>query len=568
LSPGATGNSFASFLLGYPANGSNVQISPPTAGSLRYQGYFVNDQFQISNKLTVNMGVRWEIPGVYTERFDRLATFDPTMVNPLLQGINVNGSPAKGAFVLVGTQNHPDRGLRPEKFGLFAPRLGVAYRVSDKTVIRTGGGIFYIPATVKFEEGPYGNPVNYIQNQLINTINSSVTPLNTLSNPYPGGLIGAPGRNSNFQSVLLGGSLRAPLQFQSYGYTAQWNLAIQHEFAGGITVEAAYAALKGTHLPINDYQMNQLPDQYLPLGSNLQTLVPNPFFGTITTGALSQPTVQRQLLLRPFPEYTSLQNPTGNFGNSSYHSLQLKAEKRFGSGGVLLGTYTFSKIISNVESNTSGWLDSATGTGGIQDNNNLVLEKSLSSFDSRQRFVLSYVLDLPFGHGKRFLPNVQGAADKLVSGWGVNGVTTLQMGFPLALTATPNNFIFGGGLRPNVISGCDPVKSGAIQDRLLSYFNTSCFSLPAPYTYGTEGRTDPRLRGPGIANSDFALFKKTPLTERFNLEFRAEIFNIFNRVQFGTPDRTFTTNANSTFGRITTQANQPRLVQMALRLQF
>ena len=234
----------------------------------------------------------------------------------------------------------------------------------------------------------------------------------------------------------------------------------------------------------------------------------------------------------------------------------------------MLGTYTFSKLISNVESNTSGWLDSASGVGGIQDNNNLALEKSLSSFDSRHRFVLSYVVDLPVGKGKKFFPGVQGFTDKVVSGWGVNGVTTLQMGFPLALTAGPNSYIFGGGLRPNVVAGCNPVKSGAVQDRLLAYFNTSCFSFPPPYTYGTESRTDPQLRGPGIANYDFALFKRTPITERFNLEFRAEVFNLFNRVQFGTPDRTFTTAANSTFGRITTQANTPRLIQLALRLRF
>jgi len=332
-------------------------------------------------------------------------------------------------------------------------------------------------------------------------------------------------------------------------------------------VEAAYAALRGLHLPIADYQMNQLPDRYLSLGGQLLDQVPNPFLGTITNGPLAQPTVQRQLLLRPYPEYTSLQNPTGNFGRSSYHSLQVKAEKRFGTGGTILGTYTFSKIITDVETVT-GWLDSGTGSVTYQDWNNLRAERALSLFDSRQRFVLSYVVDLPFGKGKRFLPNVQGFADKLVSGWGVNGVTTLQKGFPLNIVASPNNFIFGGNLRPNVVSGCDPMKSGPAQDRLLQYFNTSCFSFPAPYTYGNASRTDPHLRGPGIANSDFALFKKTPLTERFNLEFRAEVFNIFNRVQFGTPDRTFTTNANSTFGRITTQANTPRLIQMALRLQF
>jgi hypothetical protein len=255
----------------------------------------------------------------------------------------------------------------------------------------------------------------------------------------------------------------------------------------------------------------------------------------------------------------------GNVGTSSYHSLQSKVEKRFAAGGTVLGAYTFSKLLTNVES-IDTWLEA---DAAVQDFTNMRAEKSLASFDTRQRLVISYVVDLPFGHGRRFLPGAHGFADKAIGGWGVNGVSTFQDGTPLGLTASPNlTDSFGGGLRPNVTAGCDKFESGPIQQRLHDYFNVSCFSVPGAYTFGGEGRTDPNLRGPGQANYDLALFKRTTLAERLNLEFRAEAFNVFNRVQFANPNTGVTTAANPTTGWITSQANNPRLLQLSLRLRY
>ena len=574
LSSGATGNAVASFLLGYPASGT-TQTSPFTAGSIRYQGYFANDAIQVGSKLTLNVGIRWEVPGTWTERFDRQAIFNPSEVNPVLTNVTVLGHPVMGAFDLVNSQQHPQRGVYREQYGLFAPRVGIAYRLTDRTVVRTGFGIFFIPADVQFTIGPYGNGVDYYSNVMIATTNSGVTPFNTLMNPYPNGFIAAPGRNPVYQQDLLGAAPRGPLGFEPYGYTEQWNFTIQHQFGQGVALEAGYVGLRGVHLPQGSYNMNQLPDQYLSLGSQLLQQVPNPMASYVLNGPLTQPTVQLQQLLRPFPQYTgtsavaaSLTNPGAFFGNSSYQALQVKAEKRFQKGGTMLASYTFSKIIANVETVTT-WLDSATASSiAVQDFSNMKGEYSLSSFDSRQRFVFSYVYDLPVGKGQPFLGGVTGIASKLLSGWGVNGVTTFQPGFPLALTASPNSFIFGGGLRPNVTSGCNKEVSGSAQSKFLQWFNTSCFTFPAAYTYGSESRTDPQLRGPGIANYDFALYKKTAITERYNLEIRAEAFNLFNRVQFGTPNTVFSTASTSTFGQITTQLNQPRLIQVAMRLRF
>jgi hypothetical protein len=211
-----------------------------------------------------------------------------------------------------------------------------------------------------------------------------------------------------------------------------------------------------------------------------------------------------------------------------------------------------------------------TGVGGssLQDPNNLRAEKSLSGFDSRQRLTVAYALDLPFGKNKKLLRTTNPVADKLVSGWSVSGTSTFQEGFPLALTATPNVTGFNLGLRPNVTAGCQKTVSGPAQSRLTHWFNVGCFSVPNAYTLGNESRTDPDIRGPGVNNFNFALLKRTSFTERFKLEFRTEVFNLFNRVQFAIPNTSVTTAANPTTGYITSQLNQPRLIQLALRLMY
>jgi hypothetical protein len=576
-SAGATGDPFASFLLGLPASG-NVQTSLFTAAGLHYQGYYFNDTYQATNKLTLNLGLRWEIPGQYTERFDRQTSFNPGMVNPTLAaaGIKVNGAPVMGAFALVNSPDHPERGLRPEHWKLFAPRIGVAYRLSERTVIRSGAGMFFIPTDAVFAEGPCQAAITYITENMVSTIDNQVTFTNTLSNPYPNGFPAPPQRDPSYQFTLLGqNQIRSPLRTEKYGYTYQWNFSVQHQLPKDVALEASYSGLRGLHLFRGNPSMQRdvLPGQLLTsMGASLRDQVPNPFYGFIKTGTLAQPTVQRAQLLLPHPQYQSLYDFGGYMGDTSYHSLQMKAEKRFAGGGMLLASYTFSKSIGNAET-FSSWLEggaSGTGAAGVQDYSNLKGERALSSFDSRQRLTISYVLDLPFGKGQKFLPDVKGISDKLVSGWGINGMSTFQMGFPLGFSATPivSMSAYGVGTRPNVAAGCEKSISGPVQQRLAQFFNTACYSVPAAYTWGTQPRTDPVLRGNGTNNFDFAVFKRTSITERYGLEFRLETFNLFNRVKFSNPGTGATTAATSTFGRITSQANTPRLIQLALRLRF
>jgi hypothetical protein len=584
FNPGATGSSIADFLLGAASPGggftpSAILTANITASTMHYQGYYIQDDIRVTNKLTVNAGLRWEIPGVWLERHNNLSTFDPTMTNPLAAP---TGLPLKGEFVLVDSPGHPERGLKGEKFDLFAPRVGFAYRVDDKTVVRSAFGWFYAPADAIFQESPFQNAVNLYNNAMITSEDNGVTPASVLSNPYPGGLVFPPGRNSNFQSVLLGQNFSsvsgaggaAAINNWNPAYYLNWNLTLQHEFPLGINVETAYAASRGVHLPINSdngVNINQLPDKDLALGNQLLSTVANPFYGLIASGPLSTPTIQYGQLLRPFPEYQNIVEAAAYIGTSTYNAFQMKVQKRFRGGGTILGSYSFSKLLTNTETSTD-WLENSI-FGSLQqiyqDFNNMKGEKSLGLFDVRQSLTVSYVYQLPFGRGQRFAGDVQGFKDKLISGWTFDGIATFQEGLPLNIIATPNlSYSFGGGLRPNVVPGCKKTISGSTASKLNEYFNTACFTMPAEFTFGNESRTDNTIRAPGINNWDIALVKDTAITERVSLQFRTEAFNAFNRVQFGPPGQVYTPNPNSSFGIISSQANNPRLIQFALRLNF
>ena len=233
--------------------------------------------------------------------------------------------------------------------------------------------------------------------------------------------------------------------------------------------------------------------------------------------------------------------------------------------------YTNSKLISNTDTLTS-WLE--TGVGAIEDNNNLRGERSLSSQDVPQRLVISYVLDLPFGQGKKYLSNVTGTLNSVVSGWGIDGVTTFQRGFPLVFGNGQTNdaALFGAGSRPSLVPGCDKASAGLNMTRLSEWFNTTCFVAPADFTFGNEPRVDPMLRADGVNNFDFAVFKKVVFgpDERAGVEGRVEFFNLFNRAQFGPPNTTCCNANNANFGFVTATApgTNPRLVQFALKVFF
>jgi len=257
--------------------------------------------------------------------------------------------------------------------------------------------------------------------------------------------------------------------------------------------------------------------------------------------------------------------------------LQATVTRRFAGGGTMLVAYTNAKLMSNTDTLTS-WLESSTGgVGQVQDWNNLKGEYSLSSQDVSQRLVISYVLDLPFGKGKMFANSFGGVANKVVSGWGIDGETAFQRGFPLKISwAGPATSLEAANLgvsnvRPDVAAGCSKSSGGG---HVAQWFNTSCFAAPPDWGFGTESRVDGQLRGPGINNWDFAVFKRTNLTERAGLEFRTEFFNLFNHPYFAMPGEGFNgTPTGNGFGQITSTVGSGaaaayREVQFALKLVF
>jgi hypothetical protein len=359
----------------------------------------------------------------------------------------------------------------------------------------------------------------------------------------------------------------------------------------GFFVDVAFAGSHGVHLEQFNTNINQIPDRFIAqaqqqdaagqpvtIATNVcppaPALCPAYPFSQNLPGALAPANLKQGQLDRPFAQYSGL-NLNG-FGccSSNYNALQATVTRRFQGGGTMLVAYTNAKLMSNTDTLTS-WLEGGTtgGVGAIQDWNNLKGERSLSSQDVSQRLVISYVLDLPFGHGKRYLSGMNGIAGKAVSGWGLDGVTSLQRGFPVKISDGKGNSLTSlslgtGTLRPNVVSGCSKSTSGSAASRISGWFNASCFAHATGYSFGNEPRVDATLRQQGVVNFDFAVFKRTSITERMNIEFRAEFFNLFNHPQFGPPNGTCCSDNNKNFGVITNTVNLPRLIQFGLKFAF
>jgi hypothetical protein len=376
----------------------------------------------------------------------------------------------------------------------------------------------------------------------------------------------------------------APYLNPKDGYVQQWNFNIQRELPGGFFADVAYAGSHGVHLPQFNPNINQIPDSFIntaatqfangQLVPDIAAQIPNPMAGTSPNATIGGANIVAGQLNRPYPQYNGL-NLWG-FGccGSTYNSLQATLTKRFQGGGTMLVAYTNAKLLSDTDTLTS-WLEGDTGgVGQIQDWNNLKGERSLSSQDVSQRLIISYVLDLPFGRGKRFMSDASGVTGKVVSGWGIDGVTTFQKGFPLKISwAGPQTALEKAGLgianvRPNVAPGCDKAApSGGQSAKLSEWFNTACFTAPPQWGYGNESRVDSSLRQDGIVNFDFAAFKRTNFgpDDKLGLEFRTEFFNLFNHPTFGPPS---TGLGSGSFGKVTSQVGNPRLIQFALKFVF
>jgi Carboxypeptidase regulatory-like domain len=554
------GAGLASFLLGYAASGS-IAFDNMTAGQQLYPAVFANDVWHAGARLTLNLGLRWEDNRPWTERHNRLSYFDPSATNPILLAAGLGNVP--GALELVASSTRSSRSNVNNYLAQFSPRVGLSYELSPTTVVSAGYGIFWLPEDVVNGLEPNNDIVNSGNTPFVSSINNGLTPLNNISNPFPQGIILPAGRNPSYQQTFLGANVSATLVNNPFAYAQQWNMGVQQQLGRRFVLDIAYGGAKGTHLPFSSLPINQLPDQDLSLGNALNASVPNPYLGTINSGySLGTATVPAGQLLLKYPEYNGVSSLAADLANSSYNSMQIKAQERFSNGASINVAYTWSKLLSDTDSLTT-WLDTEAS---IQDSNNLRGEKSLSSNDTPQRLVVSYVYDIPVGKGRKYLATSSRLVDSIVGGWGLGGVTTLQSGWPLQFTTNVNlTSSFGGGSRPNYVPGCAKEIQGSATSRLNEWFNTSCFTQPPAFTFGGESRTDPQLRDGGVADWDTSAFKNFGITEKINMQFRAEVYNLANRVQFGYPGMV---TGESTFGVVSSQANLPRIWQFALRVSY
>lgn len=578
-----TGNAWASYLLGFPFTTTELTAIFPASMDY-YAGAYLNDNLQLNTRLSLNYGLRWEYPGYWTERHDRQTVWLPNATNPLA---GPTGLSLKGDVALVNTPAYPGRTNLNPHYDLFSPRLGLAFRLTDRNVIRAGFGIVFAPTAILEQNAqPYNSPINSART----IIQPTTQPINAFHNPYPGGILQPVGRAANYdQAAILGQTIDVPVPSEPSTYIEQWNAGFEHDFGHQIVVDIAYVGLKGEHLQPpaggNDHGLglDELAAEYEICGTDdtqpqcnghlLTDQVPNPFYNLVpSSSSMGGVTIPYGQLLRPYPQYYNLYNPAAAGFYILYNSVQAKLQKRLAQGGNLLLSYTYGNDTGNADGTT---LFTGTQTGLLQDFNNLKGEVSQLTYNLPQNFVASYVVDLPFGRGRRFLGSQGGLVDEMVSGWGLDGITSYRSGYPLVLSeqATTLTANFGGGNpRPNVTPGCATVNSsGSAYSRTLSgatWFNTTCYTQTSNFAYGNEPRVDPAIRGQGVANWDFSLVKGTPIGDRINVQFRAEVFNAFNRVQFGLPNATCCTATNSTFGTISTQQNNPRQFQFALKTTF
>ena len=595
------GSSIASALLGIP---ETTGMTPYLGGGSRdyftAYGFFVEDTFQATKKLTVTAGLRWDQPSTYSEANNYDTVFLPNQASPLGSFFNtVTGQEQKlmGNVALVHTPAWPSQREDYLHWKLFSPRVGLAYRVTDKTVLRAAYGISYPPPTLG-QDGSDLSPINGAPTSVTNTFqvqtDSPDSIQATVDSPFPFG-INQPIRRNAPPSFFYGQAIFAMrVPGGPTPYVQQWNAAVERQIGKDSSLTVAYAGSRGTHLLLQGWAtvpeigLNQLPAQYFSLGpAALLAQVPNPFYGEITTpgGPVSGPTVNAGQLLLPYPQFGRVLSLDPHEGESDYNALQMSFMKKFGGKGILSVAYTWSKLMTNTDSVTAFLDEGGIFGGSIQNNDDLKSEYSLGSYDIPQNLAIGYGLDLPFGRGKQFLGGAQGVLNGVVSGWRVNGITTIRSGVPIAVSqifAGSALSQLGGGtgyfgaqglwMRPNIVPGCNTSAPGSREYRALNgWFNTACFQTVNTGTtvaFGDAPRVEPSLRQDYQNNWDFSIAKRTPITEGVDLQFTAEFFNLFNRPRFGDPGIFAGGGPGGPFGIVTSDAGVPRAIQFGLRLSF
>ena len=577
-----SGNDFASFLLGV-ASGGSFRYRDDTAFHWPYYAWFAQDDFKVSPKLTVNFGLRYEIPVPKQERHLHNSNFCPTCPAAAFNGI-------PGAMVYAGVNGAPEH-FGETRMNAFGPRLGIAYQVNSKTIIRTGGAIYYQPPRedgnadngIQGFGGTFGATGNFLSNGISyltkNGLNDFLTQIKNLTPPI-----------SDSQTLTANLFQQSPFFYYSKtgrsAYFSDWQFSIERTITADSVFRATYHGVVGNKLISRQQALNQLDPKYWGiygslLGNTISSVINNPI--VVAAGfKLPYPTyptnLQLQQALRPFPQFSGVDsNASGqNDGHSTYHALETSFEHRFSKGLYLMATYTFCKLIS-----TSNGEDANRDTvGAVQNQYNRRLDKAVAyNEDTPHNIHIGYTYDLPIGKGQPLLNHMPKVVNGIFGNWKVSGIHTYVSGTPLWISCNQNFFGAGSNARcsfaPGATTGQIPLINPAwtwSHDNIgttalgrIPYLNPAAFVLPPNMTYGDTPRQMSYLRRPWTVNEDLAILKNFVIREKGTLEIRASASNAPNRVVFGAP---VTTQNSPDFGRITGQGNSPRTVQLGARLAF
>ncbi|HEX4770999.1 MAG TPA: TonB-dependent receptor, partial [Bryobacteraceae bacterium] len=573
--PNQGGNSFASFLLGYADNGS-IDTPRFIGQQFPYYAGFFQDDWHVSRKLVLNLGIRWETNLPPTGLEDRWSDFSPTTPNP-----GAGGIPGAVIFAGTGPGRQGSRTLADSYFGAFGPRVGFAYSLNEKTVIRGSYARSFGPLMAV--TGSTHN-MGFTLTQNFPNQSGGIQPAFLLSQGMPPWtappFINPSVSNGTSVSWWQGKETTRPPEFNNF------NFSIQRQLSSNTLIEASYNGVVGSHLQAQLLDYNQVNPAYLTafgsiaqstavLNSNVGSALANSF-GIAAPYPGFKGTVQQAL--RPFPQYTVIDTFGGqgdHSGHSTYHAGLIRLEKRYSSGVTFQTSYVFSKLITDAD---SYWGNAATNTANgcclAADQYNRRLEKSIGEYDVTHNFKFGFVYDLPFGKGRQWLTHGPGAW--ILGNWGVNGVLTYASGTPVGITSTYTLPLYSTSARstPYITSYTNwqpQWKNGSFDPSVDSFLSAAAFpaqGVGSTAGFGNSTRYNPKVRTFPNLNENVSVMRAFPIRESIRFEFRAEAFNLFNRVRFGTGNVSI---QNQNFGKLTSSAdllNTPRQLQLALKLYF
>ncbi len=539
-----TGSGISDLLLGVAAVSYN--INTVNSNSHPYYAGYIQDEWRATRRLTVILGLRYNLELGSIEQSNHYVYLDTTSPSPL----SVPGYNLVGGLAFTGVDGHPRRAELAD-LNNWDPRAGLAYRIAERTVLRAGFGMFHNPLISPDRDITQG--FSSTTSNLV-TQPDGVTPTYNLSNPFPQGLT-APTGSSLGLATNLGLAISAPAHHRHTPYQEVWSADVQQQLPWSIMLDVGYSGTHAVALPAT-VALDQLSPSQLARGTQLLQTVANPFYGYITnpSSTLSQSTVQYAQLLRPYPQFTGVNQAVAPVGFSSYNALEVKVERRFAQGLALLFNWTHSKSIDNVGD-----------TSAITNTYCFSCDRSLSYLDAPNVLNLSGRYELPFGTGKKMLN--RGLVSRVLGNWAVAGIYTYSSGFPVAVSSPDNSNSFDiGPFRPDA-TGIPAALPGGPQivDNGL-YFNPAAFVRTPQFQFGNVSRYLGDVRNPPNFGLNTLIEKQWSIRERYKVDFRTELFNLTNSVNFAGPQTSITSSA---FGRISlTQVNVPRAIQFGLRVGF